>query len=262
MCGLFGFIGQSADYNKLSMLAIANDDRGGHATGVFADGKTYKRTQPAKKFIPSIKAKIKGVQIAMGHTRYATHGENNTENAHPFSELDIVGAHNGIISNYRQLAKDYGFAVPQVDSQSIFRTLAPNDVTQWPELIANMQGSMAITVVKDERLFLYRRDNPLYIAQSKEGLYYSSVKQSLNMCGLIAEEIDCHKLISIGIDGKSTSLDVEPTTYSGLNWDNWDTYDVDNINENAMEVYDFLLDSNRPDLLLKYENLLREFGLL
>lgn len=43
------------------------------------------------------------------HSRFATHGEKQDRNAHPFRLGNIIWMHNGIISNHQNVQKAYGF---------------------------------------------------------------------------------------------------------------------------------------------------------
>lgn len=55
----------------------------------------------------------------VAHTRKATHGTVNVENAHPFEIEGIIGAHNGMVFNHESLNKDYQRSF-EVDSMHIF----------------------------------------------------------------------------------------------------------------------------------------------
>jgi len=109
MCGIVGYIGpQNATpiiMNGLKKLEYRGYDSAGIA--VLENGNIEVRRDAGKldRLNHLVQeAPLKG-NLGIGHTRWATHGEPNTRNAHPHLGMtgDVVLVHNGIVENFSSL---------------------------------------------------------------------------------------------------------------------------------------------------------------
>ena len=112
MCGIVAFKGEKKKgsnviFKGLKLLEYRGYDSCG--IGVIHDEiiKTFKWKGRVSKTEKRFQASKIQPGIAIGHTRWATHGEPNDTNSHPIisfkKEFAIV--HNGIIENYKDLKK-------------------------------------------------------------------------------------------------------------------------------------------------------------
>jgi len=142
MCGLFGFSGPSSfrAASLLQALAIADEVRGRHSTGLAlaARGEGSKRLSPrlvkkalsGKEFVRAGWSQIlfqAKYPLAIGHNRYATAGEVNDRNAHPFliqrPHGAALAAHNGLVGGKEAIAERFGVKNVPVDSEVYFRAI-------------------------------------------------------------------------------------------------------------------------------------------
>ncbi|MBI4376439.1 MAG: glutamine--fructose-6-phosphate transaminase (isomerizing) [Elusimicrobia bacterium] len=109
MCGIVGYAGARQAppllMEGLKRLEYRGYDSAGLA--VINDGQLVRRRAMGKlSNLESLiqKDPVKGM-VALGHTRWATHGKPSEENAHPHADCggSLVVIHNGIIENYLEL---------------------------------------------------------------------------------------------------------------------------------------------------------------
>lgn len=133
MCGLFGW-NLRADVvrrrkRSVRTLAVAlliqNDDRGGDSWGFYAadtDRRVVGLGEAADMTAGALKVMCESSTV-IGHTRKATTGNVTLRNCHPFRCGSVVGAHNGMVFNHRQLNERYKRKC-EVDSEHLIYHLA------------------------------------------------------------------------------------------------------------------------------------------
>jgi len=121
MCGITGIVvretSTSTPVSRLILSGLQNlEYRGYDSVGIAVlDSDTDTDSMTVRKGAGKIaenvvRLRLKSIRghTAIGHTRWATHGAPNDENAHPHLSCDgnIAVVHNGIISNYLELRKE------------------------------------------------------------------------------------------------------------------------------------------------------------
>jgi glucosamine--fructose-6-phosphate aminotransferase (isomerizing) len=106
----------------------------------------------------------------IGHTRWATHGEPNVNNAHPHQTRRVAVVHNGIIENFRELREELATkgihhetdtdteTVALLAQSYLDQGLSPRDAAE--QTIARLMGAYALC-------FLFEGEGDLMIAARK-----------------------------------------------------------------------------------------------
>ena len=108
MCGIVAYIGHRDAFDIIVKGLKRLEYRGYDSAGVAlmnGDLRVYKSQGKVSDLEAISEGKDRSGSTGMGHTRWATHGAPNNENAHPHVSQsgDISIIHNGIIENYATL---------------------------------------------------------------------------------------------------------------------------------------------------------------
>ena len=132
--------------------------------------------------------------IALGHTRWATHGNISYENAHPLtSENKIAVVHNGIIENYQILKNDlislgYNFK-SKTDTEVLPHLFMKyiklgNDLLDAGRLVLkDIKGAFAFVAMSTDfpdQLFVSRNSSPLAIGLGDNSNFIGSDAHSID----------------------------------------------------------------------------------
>ena len=187
MCGIIGYIGNKQTAPLLLEGLKKLEYRGYDSAGLCVIGDDKLKVIKKKGNISALAKEVKldkmSGTIGIAHTRWATHGEPNEQNAHPHLDTSqkIAIVHNGIIENYQALKelliKDGVKLSSETDSEIVAHLIAKfyfeKAVCQALELI---EGAFGIAIIHrdEEKIIAARRGSPLIIGLGDGEMFVAS----------------------------------------------------------------------------------------
>lgn len=186
MCGIIGYFGERRAapiiFSGLEKLEYRGYDSAGIATK--EAGNIFLRKDAGR--IKDIDKKLDLVDmpgtVGIGHTRWATHGTVNRENAHPHTDCtgNIVLVHNGILENFQELREELkGHNFKSDTDTELIAHLIENEMKQndfvesCKSVLKRLEGNYALLVMnkRDDSFIVSRRGSPLVIGVG-DGEYF------------------------------------------------------------------------------------------
>ena len=170
MCGIVGYVGarsaQELIYKGLARLEYRGYDSSGIAAfQAMGEGKVITKVIKSPGKLKELKALWSEIDFpsgqAIGHTRWATHGEANQVNAHPHRAGPVTIVHNGIIENHasiRESLKAKGVKILSDTDSELFGHLVLAEREKGASLLESVRLSFqkihgaSAFVVMDERV--------------------------------------------------------------------------------------------------------------
>lgn len=195
MCGIVGYIGtrnatpiiiegiKRLEYRGYDSSGIAILDKDNQLKVFKESGKIIE----LERSLPSPEKSAGTIGIA--HTRWATHGEPNQENAHPHTGCDdhVALVHNGIIENYkvlkRKLIEEGHTFSSDTDTEVLshlvehFCKLEEDLMVAVQEALKLVEGTFGIAVISKDhpgQIVAARRGSPLILGIGKDGYFVAS----------------------------------------------------------------------------------------
>ncbi len=112
MCGIIGYTGKEQALPLILGGLERLEYRGYDSAGIalLENGKLIveKRVGKIRELVKSLWGKPYQGKTGIGHTRWATHGEPSSQNAHPHTDSkgEFAVVHNGIVENYAELREE------------------------------------------------------------------------------------------------------------------------------------------------------------
>ncbi|NBR11629.1 MAG: glutamine--fructose-6-phosphate aminotransferase, partial [Alphaproteobacteria bacterium] len=192
MCGIVGIISNEPAAAQAIEALKRLEYRGYDSSGVASlssDGRIERLRAEGK--LKNLAAKLNAHplvgHIAIGHTRWATHGRPTEDNAHPHATERVAVVHNGIIENFRELRaeleKEGVKFSSETDTEAVLHLVdralqKSGDPTHAiAEVLPRLKGAFALGFVfsgHDNLLIGARQGAPLAVGHGEGEMYLGS----------------------------------------------------------------------------------------
>ena len=191
MCGIVGYIGKGnaipVVIQGLQRLEYRGYDSCGIAMMTAENIELEKVTGKVDELQGQLARQKTTSSVAIGHTRWATHGPPTLGNAHPHTSQDgkVALVHNGIIENYKALkdsleSSGYVFS-SETDTEVIaalvsqaYRGNLEQAVREALSHVVGAYGLAVIHVDEPEKIVCTRKGAPLIMAVGEDEFYVAS----------------------------------------------------------------------------------------
>ena len=187
MCGITGFVGKYAIKNAMTGLKSL-EYRGYDSAGI---AYITNNDVVIKKEIGKIENLDKMLNyedesnIAIAHTRWATHGKATKNNAHPHKVGKITLVHNGIIENYEELKNKYSDYQFKSDTDTEVIALVidllykeyKDMLIVLSKITDILKGSYALAIINSDitdTIYAIRKDSPLIVGYDNNSVIVAS----------------------------------------------------------------------------------------
>ncbi len=229
MCGIFGAINAKNWQDATREMFRISLSRGSEAAGlVLLDNKhinVIKTDQKASQLLdlPACKNLFGTADEAVlifGHTRMATHGSaNNDNNNQPVisRKQQIIGVHNGLVTNYQNLLHYESSQLPELDTQVLLDYLEDKLLKNQSmlDVISTLEKSLqkirgvanlALLFPQHNLFVLYSNNGSLHLTETNHSIYFASEKSTLQkICAATSQQIK-NQLITFAVDCASRQI--------------------------------------------------------
>lgn len=190
MCGIIGYVGNKNAKDIIISGLKSLEYRGYDSSGIAYNIDNKIRIIKTEGKVTNLEEKLKSdnsiSHVAIGHTRWATHGKPNETNAHPQRKGITTLVHNGIIENYIELKdnlkENYKFqSETDTEVAGALIDYYVNKVNDKLEALKMAQekiiGSYALAIIFDDEpdtIYAMRKDSPLILAENDSDYFLAS----------------------------------------------------------------------------------------
>jgi glucosamine--fructose-6-phosphate aminotransferase (isomerizing) len=240
VCGIIGYVGGRPAKDLLLDGLQRLEYRGYDSAGLALrenDGLEYVRAVGNLQFLKDVAGPNGSVSNhGLGHTRWATHGAVNEQNAHPLTgceESRLAIVLNGIVENYRELkdsleADDHHFG-SETDAEVVVHLIERNYDADLVEAVratyAQLEGHFAFVVIHRDHPDLLvgaRRQCPLVVGVGEGEMFLASSIAAFLRETRKVQLIDDGEVVAITPEGArffTSEGEIEHKEVEPIDWD-------------------------------------------
>jgi len=191
MCGIVGVVGRNPAAAPILDALRRLEYRGYDSAGIATLERGLLRLRRAVGKLKNLESELSrhplSGSIGIGHTRWATHGRPNEQNAHPHAVDGVAVVHNGIIENHRELRKELEQTgarfLTETDTEVIAHLVSrqlkdgKTPVEAVRNALPKLQGAFALAFLfdgHDNLIVGARKGSPLAVGYGRGEMYLGS----------------------------------------------------------------------------------------